>query len=748
MSTSIQVAVRFRPLNETEKKEGPEPCIEPRGVNEILVVDPNAFNASAKSATAGHGAAAAVLDAAQQRQFTFDHVFQPKTEQDDLFNRIGKPVVDNVLKGYNGTIMAYGQTGSGKTHSMLGPEGGTVDSLSPASSYYNQRGVIPRLVEELFARLSKLPEQEVTWKVTCSVFELYKEQILDLLTEGQQGEYRIREDIVGGRGVFVDNLYSKPCFSASELLEAVRVGVTRRKVGSTKSNATSSRSHSLTVISLEQVNHVLDGTVTTSRLSLVDLAGSEKVGKTQADGERLKEAQMINLSLTLLGNVIYKLTDGKSGYIPYRDSKLTRILQDSFGGNSITTLLCHCSPAMYNREETLSTLRFASRAKQIRNKPIVNRELSQKELQVQLAQALDRIKLLEGKIAWQQSGELSPRRLRESSSPNRRNITAGSGVEGEDEESLKALVESLLKQLEDLKKDLFQREEDIEMSNKQVDFYKQRALEAEEARNEAVNRAKRDETISERKISDLLAENKNLQDQIALSRKQVANALTTSAGTAPNARSGSATAGTHATKSAPGTPVDSLHLEGSGIKTRDTAGAAGKKPSALRKLTGDSVRSQQQMPVSDVPANLVAIGSRSAIEGVPALAMLPQQQQLVSTPAGPTVLNDKTTDISEVATNSAHPEHRSRKSGSTGTGKGSASSTPEVVAIAPLIPPEALLACEPMPPLGPNPSRPTSLSPSSMALAPPQSQKVAVETADVGIMALVGPSGRIGKVPR
>lgn len=516
MSKGIQVVVRFRPLNETEKINGPAPSIDIYSNKEIAVVDKDAIT------TKAGGALNVAMD--QQKQFTFDHVFNQESKQEDLFEAVGKPVVQNVLKGYNGTILAYGQTGSGKTHSMLGPEGGTVDVLTPSSPYFSMRGMIPRLVEELFARLTKVPQQEVSWKVSASVFELYKEAIQDLLTEGPQQEYKIREDTVGGKGVYVDNLYAKQCLSAPELLEAVRVGVTRRKVASTKSNETSSRSHSMTVIIVEQTNHVQGGTVTCSRLNLVDLAGSEKVGKTHADGERLKEAQMINLSLTLLGNVIYKLTDGKSGYIPYRDSKLTRILQDSFGGNSMTTLLCHCSAAMYNRDETVSTLRFAARAKQIKNAPRVNRELSQKELQLQLVQALDRIKQLEERLAVQsitqeQSSVRRSQLNRSHADPevlqtDPADLPPGAITGDSETDELRRLVDSLLGQIEESKADLFAREEALAQRDQQVEFYKQKALEAEQALQESLSRQKRDEQLWQRRYADLEAENSRLLQQL------------------------------------------------------------------------------------------------------------------------------------------------------------------------------------------------------------------------------------------
>jgi hypothetical protein len=520
----VQVLIRFRPLNDTERAKGPDNCVELSSTTEIAVVGDSFVPPTSKA----QGALDIALD--QQKQFTFDHVFNPDAGQTDVYETVGRPVVTNVLKGYNGTILAYGQTGSGKTHSMLGPEGGTMDVLSQAGPHYAKRGIIPRLIEDLFARLQAMPEQEVSWKIGVSVFELYKEQIQDLLAQdgAPAQEYKIREDLVGGRGVYVENLYAKPCLSAPELLEAVKLGVSRRKVASTKSNDNSSRSHSLTMIMVEQTNHVQGGTVTRSRLNLIDLAGSEKVRKTQADGERLKEAQQINLSLTFLGNVINKLTDGKGGFIPYRDSKLTRILQDSLGGNSLTTLFCHCSIASYNREETVGTLRFAARAKRIKNAPKVNRELSQKELTLQLAQALDRIKFLEERAALQHGmSPIRQSRINRSSSDRHEdphNEEAGDMgspnqiAANEERDELRQTIESLLQQLEEVKRDLNARDEDLGERTQQVEFYKKKAAVAEEELADVVGRAKRDESLLQRKLLDAQSEISQLQQQLELQK--------------------------------------------------------------------------------------------------------------------------------------------------------------------------------------------------------------------------------------
>lgn len=494
VSTSVHVVLRFRPLNKVERDTGAGEFVE--------YIDDNAVAVLEKGSQASQP-----THNANDKVFTYDSVIGPGKGQQDVFEVVGLPTVESVLKGYNSTILAYGQTGSGKTHSMLGPEGGTADFLTPSSPQYANRGVIPRVAVALFERLAALVPVEVSWKVTVSSFELYRESIHDLLTDGPQLEYRIREDTINGRGIYVDNLFERQCRSAADLIDAVRLSVSKRTVASTKSNETSSRSHALTVITVMQINHVQGDVMTVSRLNLVDLAGSEKVGKTQASGDRLKEAQTINLSLTLLGNVIYKLTDGKSGYIPYRNSKLTRILQDSFGGNSTTTLMCHCSSAVYNREETISTLRFASRAKQIKNRPRVNRDLSLKELQLAYAQALDTIRGLEEKvqIIGQAGGAISPSRMRASAQVG--GATACSDPAHAD---LHETITNLLLEIEDLKKEVYSVHETAQAANQQMEFYRLKTLDAESSLRDLTEKKLQEEAFLRDELLQLQEERRQL----------------------------------------------------------------------------------------------------------------------------------------------------------------------------------------------------------------------------------------------
>lgn len=323
------------------------------------------------------------------------------SRQSDVFDYSIRSTVDDILNGYNGTVFAYGQTGAGKSYTMNGG-----DKTDPES-----RGVIPRITEQIFASiLASDPNIEYTVKV--SYMEIYMERIRDLLRP-QNDNLPIHED--KSRGVYVKGLFE--CFvqSIEEVNVILQEGGNSRQVASTNMNQESSRSHSIFVVTITQKN-VDTGSGKTGQLFLVDLAGSEKVGKTGASGQTLEEAKKINKSLSSLGNVINALTDGKSSHIPYRDSKLTRILQESLGGNSRTTLIINCSPSSYNDAETISTLRFGVRAKSIKNNAKVNQEMSSSELKAHLRKAQSEsstfkeyISLLEEEIGTWRRGESVPK---------------------------------------------------------------------------------------------------------------------------------------------------------------------------------------------------------------------------------------------------------------------------------------------------------------------------------------------------
>uniref|UniRef100_A0A914HXT9 Kinesin motor domain-containing protein n=1 Tax=Globodera rostochiensis TaxID=31243 RepID=A0A914HXT9_GLORO len=342
----VKVAVRCRPLSSTEISQGHSNIVRAdvsRGC--IEVQNPKEPNQPLKC-------------------FLYDSIFGENSKQLDLYDETVRAIVDSVLQGFNGTVFAYGQTGTGKTHTMEG-EGRRED---PA-----QRGVIPNAIEHIFQHIAHSPPNQ-QYLVRASFLEIYQEEIRDLLNRNANKRLELKErpDV----GVYVKELSSFVTKSVEEIEHVIKVGRSNRSVGRTNMNEHSSRSHAIFVITVECSETDQDGQthIRVGRLNLVDLAGSERQSKTGSEGQRFREATRINLSLSALGNVISALSDQSSAHIPYRDSKLTRLLQDSLGGNSKTVMIANIGPASYNFEETLSTLRYASRAKQIENKPKINED--------------------------------------------------------------------------------------------------------------------------------------------------------------------------------------------------------------------------------------------------------------------------------------------------------------------------------------------------------------------------------------
>ncbi|OMJ87660.1 hypothetical protein SteCoe_10586 [Stentor coeruleus] len=286
--------------------------------------------------------------------FTFDKVFGTRSTQEELYNFIGKATIEDVMSGYNGTIFAYGQTGSGKTHTMLG-------------SLYDQdaQGIIPRAANQIFEEIEK-DENEIEFTLKCSLLEIYKETLRDLL-DVESSNLQIKE--CPRRGIYVKGLTEVCITSEKELIDLLCLGQQLRTVACTRLNSTSSRSHF--IFFLEVIQKLPNDSEKKGILNLVDLAGSEKVNNSGVTGNCLEEAKKINLSLSALGKVINALIHNHD-HIPYRDSKLTRILQESLGGNFKTTLLVTCSPAARSQSETIDSLRFAVRAKAIKNKATIN----------------------------------------------------------------------------------------------------------------------------------------------------------------------------------------------------------------------------------------------------------------------------------------------------------------------------------------------------------------------------------------
>jgi len=341
-SESVKVIVRVRPMNDREKNKQCTNIIASDVPNlQITLTNP--------------------AEPDTQKVFSYDAVFPMDSTQQTVYEESAFQLVESVLEGYNGTIFAYGQTGCGKTHTMMGV---TADE--------NLKGVIPRAFDHIFGNIKSTSQKN--FLIRCSFIEIYNEEIHDLVGDDVKARLDLKES--PEKGVFIKGLSMHVVKSVPEIQKLMTLGFKNRSVGETAMNKDSSRSHSIFTIYVETSETDAKGNqrITLGKLNLVDLAGSERQSKTGATGDRLKEANKINLSLSALGNVISALVDGKSSHIPYRDSKLTRLLQDSLGGNTKTVMIANISPASDNYDETLGTLRYASRAKNIKNQPKVNED--------------------------------------------------------------------------------------------------------------------------------------------------------------------------------------------------------------------------------------------------------------------------------------------------------------------------------------------------------------------------------------
>jgi hypothetical protein len=340
----VKVCIRIRPMNNKENQENEEEivtCDSERG--EIYLRNPE--------------------DQKKQMLFTFDNVFGKNSTQQSIFDTCGKSIVESLLSGFNCTIFAYGQTGTGKTYTMDGIEG-RPDKL----------GIIPRSFSQIFSTIKNSPEN-VDYLVRASMYELYNEELIDSFNKSEKKEkLEIHEDPKSG--FYVKNLSILNIKEEKELLELLSYGKSTRKVRATAMNDYSSRSHSIFTIIVES-SEIDQSTGQThfkiGKLNLVDLAGSEKQKQTKTSDDGLKEGININLSLTTLGNVINLLVKG-SPHVPYRNSKLTKLLSDSLGGNSKTLMLANVGPAKSNYAESLQAIKYASRAKMIQNKPKINED--------------------------------------------------------------------------------------------------------------------------------------------------------------------------------------------------------------------------------------------------------------------------------------------------------------------------------------------------------------------------------------
>uniref|UniRef100_A0A671M9A9 Kinesin-like protein KIF1B n=1 Tax=Sinocyclocheilus anshuiensis TaxID=1608454 RepID=A0A671M9A9_9TELE len=354
---SVKVAVRVRPFNSRETSKESKCIIQMQG-NSTTILNPKNPKEPPKS-------------------FSFDYSYWSHTSPDDpsfasqslVFNDIGKEMLQHAFEGYNVCIFAYGQTGAGKSYTMMGKQ------------EEGQEGIIPQLCEDLFEKINDNNNEEISYSVEVAYMEIYCERVRDLLNPKNKGNLRVREHPL--LGPYVEDLSKLAVTSYTDIADLMDAGNKARTVAATNMNETSSRSHAVFTIVFTQRKYDSETDLSTekvSKISLVDLAGSERADSTGAKGTRLKEGANINKSLTTLGKVISALAEvvsskkKKTDFIPYRDSVLTWLLRENLGGNSRTAMVAALSPADINYDETLSTLRYADRAKQIKCNAVINED--------------------------------------------------------------------------------------------------------------------------------------------------------------------------------------------------------------------------------------------------------------------------------------------------------------------------------------------------------------------------------------
>uniref|UniRef100_A0A8C4LJY0 plus-end-directed kinesin ATPase n=1 Tax=Equus asinus asinus TaxID=83772 RepID=A0A8C4LJY0_EQUAS len=362
---SVKVAVRVRPFNSREMSRESK-CIIQMSGSTTTIVNPKQPKETPKS-------------------FSFDYSYWSHTSPEDInyasqkqvYRDIGEEMLQHAFEGYNVCIFAYGQTGAGKSYTMMGKQ------------EKDQQGIIPQLCEDLFSRINEMTNDNMSYSVEVSYMEIYCERVRDLLNPKNKGNLRVREHPL--LGPYVEDLSKLAVTSYNDIQDLMDSGNKARTVAATNMNETSSRSHAVFNIIFTQKRHDAETNITTekvSKISLVDLAGSERADSTGAKGTRLKEGANINKSLTTLGKVISALAEmvswlrnkkkKKTDFIPYRDSVLTWLLRENLGGNSRTAMVAALSPADINYDETLSTLRYADRAKQIRCNAVINEDPNNK----------------------------------------------------------------------------------------------------------------------------------------------------------------------------------------------------------------------------------------------------------------------------------------------------------------------------------------------------------------------------------
>lgn len=377
-SVNVQVAVRCRPLNDRERTSGERPvlrCAEDR--REVICSAPSGPRKGASSA------------ANPKKTYTYDQVFGPDATQAEVYEGIVEPIVDEVLQGYNCTVFAYGQTGTGKTHTMEGARDEDMVEFEERRLAENA-GIIPRAVKQVFDHLRSITDEH---SVRVSHLELYNEQLTDLLGPEDviNDTLRMYED--PQKGTFVQGLEDVVVRSEEEIFAVLDKSAVKRRTAETLMNKYSSRSHSVFSITIHIKESTPEGAdlLKVGKLNLVDLAGSENVGRSGAVKGRAREAGNINQSLLTLGRVITALVD-RHPHVPYRDSKLTRLLQESLGGRNKTCVIATITPGSSSVEETASTLDYAYRAKSIKNRPTVNQMIAKHVLLKEYTEEIQKLK--------------------------------------------------------------------------------------------------------------------------------------------------------------------------------------------------------------------------------------------------------------------------------------------------------------------------------------------------------------------
>ncbi|KAK9878992.1 hypothetical protein WA026_003811 [Henosepilachna vigintioctopunctata] len=337
---NVRVYVRVRPLNKNESQGFVKGTIEIDKENDSIRLNNNEYRE-------------------YEKYFRFHGVFSEESSQMQVYQLVAAPIVDTVLNGFNGTILAYGQTGSGKTYTMVGDH-----------SSEELQGIIPNSFTQIFGKISTSAAYR-SFVVTVTFLEIYNEEIKDLLAPNSDKKLVIHEH--KKYGSFVKDLSGFTVNSVQEMMKLFTKGNKNRTTKSNAINTRSSRSHAIFTIMVESKNRNTNET-TIGKLNFVDLAGSERLSRTKATGDMLKEASHINLSLSVLGNVISTLVDEKASHVPYRNSKLTRLLQDSLGGNSKTAMIATLSIAEIDYDESYCTLRYATKVRYIKNYVSANKK--------------------------------------------------------------------------------------------------------------------------------------------------------------------------------------------------------------------------------------------------------------------------------------------------------------------------------------------------------------------------------------